>query len=489
MADTAFSSASLMAEVPADLFTGGDSPAPDTYSSSASGGETFETPGEVGGDAAPVIDENGFDENGKEVETDEPLAEDEPIAEDPIAAAPAPTGEELPEGVRAGKDSNGKPGLFLEPARYEKFHGAYKDVQAFSELLGEPLTQEALQVRNDAFHGQERLFADLNSGEAETQGKVIDYLLDQMAGAKERGEVGVDPSVPFAKQLFQSLQAKAPDAYAHLRMDAAKAFIGEMFQFASQNGDEGLFLSAQNMARQLAGFGKDVNDVAQVRAAAERAGIPFHIKAEMGNLARGADPLQTLRQENEALQARLNGRSGATQAEQFEGWFKTTATNVNSAVLDNAIKPSLASVEKAYEKFPADYQRLVVEPLHREVAKVIAADGNFKATIDRLHAQARRATSAQVRDSIAQQIQSSYVNRAKLAAEAVKRPILEFAANSLKGQSDKSHDRRAAAQTRTAPKGTASPVPRSLTPPDLIDMGDTFDPKRAMANMNRLLSV
>jgi len=474
------SGAELAASVPSDFFNdiGGEvsvgaEEAPESESGDETTGdaaiETLETPAAV--EDAPL----------------EPVGAEEPVVEaveepTPAAAPEKPVaetkpGEELPEGVVKGKDRNGKEGLFVEPKRWDTVYGNHKLVQQTSELLGEPVTMEALQLRNDAYMAQERLYADLTSGDVQAQGNVIGYMLDEMARAREAGEIRTDAAVPFASTFYSTIKEKSPDAYATLRFSAAKDLISEMFREASAKGDEPLFLSAQHFARALAGFDKSATDVAAMREVASRAGLPFYTKAEMEGLGRGADPLTALRAENARLLEQVNGRQTTNQAAQFDQWHTATRAQVSTAVLDEAVKPALSTVEEAWKPFPADYQRLVVDPLHREVTKTLRDDKGFSDKIQLLDAQARRAASAQRREQVGAQIRQAYTNRAKLAADAVKGPILSFAAKFLKEQSQGNNARREAAQGRTAPKGTASAPPRSLIPGDLPQFsGGIFDP-------------
>jgi hypothetical protein len=470
------SGADLAAMAPSDLFSGASDAAPDT-GADAPEIETFDTPDAI--DEGQPEEPSSFEEQQPEEQT----TEEEPAK----AAAPA---EELPEGVVHGKDRNGKPGLFVEDSRWKNIYGNHQLVQQVSDVLGEPATLDGLQLRNDAYIAQERLYNDLTSGDPQAQSKVLGYFFDEMARARDEGEVGVDGTVPLAQTFYQTLQERSPDGYANLRLLAARDLLGELFQHAAESDDKSLLLSAQHFVRAITGVDAKA-DATQIRAAAQRMGLPFHTLAQMPELvARGAgNGVANLRAENERLRAQIEGRTAPSPTAQFDDWFGGMSQSVNQAVLDEAVKPALAPVESAWSKFPDDYRRLVVDPLHREVAKTVRADQGFKARIDLLHAQARRAASAQKRNEIGQQIQQAYVNRAKLAADAVKKPILQFAANRLKEQADQNHARRQDAQNRTAPRGSTGTVPRSILPKNFPQMGDTYDPKIAVKQAAALLGL
>lgn len=464
------SGADLAALAPANLFDGIENiPVPSSEGETLDAAPVEESPEiDTGADPAPVEDPTA------PVPEEAPEPEAAPEQPKPDAKADAPE-DELPEGVKKGKDRNGKQGYFLEESRYQTFHGNHKLVQQASEMIGEPVTAEALQIRNEAYLAQERLFGDITSGDPKAQGAVLNYFMDEIARTREAGEIGTDAAVPLAQSFYAALRQKSPEGYAQLRMSAARDLVVEMFNLAAETGDTNLGRSTRHLVRALASIDNNNLDrpekLVQLKSAAERLQMPFYTDEELQGMARGGtDPRSADRARIAELEAKLNGRTTTNQAAQFDEWQNGTTTAVKTALLDEAVKPALASVEAGWKEFPADYDRLVVDPLNREVAKVIRADAGFKEKIDRLQAQAQRATSAQRRDEIRQQIKTAYVNRAKLAADAVKKPILEFAANRLKEQADQTHQRRQNAQDRTAPRGQGSAVPRSILP----DKGPAF---------------
>lgn len=495
MADTATpfitSGADLVAMAPPDLFS---DISDDSGASSDAGVDTAaadDTAIDTGGDAA--IETETIEAPGSlESEDDADATGDDTGDQTELAAAAAPAkeatpGEELPEGVVRGKDGKGKPGLFVQEERWKSIYPNHQLVQQVSELMGEPATAESIGLRQEAFVAQERLYNDLTSGDPAAQGAVLDFFLDEMARSREEGEIGTDAAVTFATSVYQKLRDKAPDAYANLRLAGARDLLQEMFELAGQTQDESLGLSAQHVARALAGIGKDVSDLAQIRTITGRMQIPFLSKAEIASLGRGENQTSRLLAEVQNLRTQLDGRQVNSQAAQFDEWKQGMTKSVDTAVLDDAVKPALASVADAWKAFPDDFQRLVVDPLHREVAKSLKGNPALQETIRRLDQQARRAVSRQKRDEIGQQIKQTYTNRAKFAADAAKADVLKFAAKWLKEQSDTTHARRQGAQTRTATTGTASAVQRPILPSNLPKMGDTYDPRVAMEQMLAVL--
>lgn len=406
---------------------------------------------------------------------------------------PATTTEDLPDGVTKGKNSKGKEQYYLDPNRYKTVYGNHQLVQQATELLGEPLTTEALALRNEGYLANERLFNSLASGDPASQAEVLNFMVNEMKTAQADGETGVDPTIPFAETVYSTLRDQAPDAYAHLRLQAARDLIGEMYENASRSNNPSLFSAAQHFAATVAGVGPKPADMtadqyaAHVRDVAGRIGIPFYSLQEMQGLAQGEDPMAALTRENALLKSQVNGRQTNTAAERLQNWQTDHIKDVNSAVFNDAVQPALAPIADQWKDFPDDYRALVVDRLNSEVTKAVRDDQNLNAQVKDLNARAARATNPAVRQQLGDQIKQLFVNRAKLATEKAKGPILKFAAEALGRRSAQTNGRRTAAQTRTAPQGQGTPVTRSVLPDmgfknGMYDSGTAV--KQAMAVLN-----
>jgi hypothetical protein len=480
-------SSSMLANLPADIFAGisdipsGDAPAEDLSIEDAPAAPPVE--GAPDEDALPVEPQP----EGRE--GDEPPAGDTPA--EPVAAAP---GEDLPEGIRESKDARGRKEYHLDESRYKTVYGNHKLVQQAQQMLGEPLTPEALDVRNRSFLAQERLFSNLASGDPELQGSVVDFMLGEMNAAREAGEVGVDPTPAFAETVYSKLRDTAPDGYAQLRYLAARDFIGEMFQNAAAKNDQGLFASAQQMARELVGIGPKPENmtgpqyIEHIRETAKNAGIPFFTPQEMSEIARQPDPVSALQNRVRELESQVSGRNQQSEAERFQTWDRSHTQSVHQAISTDAIVSSLASVADSWKAFPQDYQKHVMEPLKSEVYKAMQNDATFNSRVNDLRSRLQRTPSEQVRTQIGNDIKNLFVNRARLAVDEVKTPILKTAAEWLAFRSQNSAGRRSAGQNRTAPKGAATPVNRSLVPDIPEFKGNKYDSKTALAQANRLMA-
>ena len=483
MADTVIPVSSMMAELSSDdlsAFNAAGSTedtGTDEVVESEPEPEVLDTP-ETIGDEPTEEPELEAEAEESEVEATETVKETKPA-------------EDLPEGVASGKNRKGEDGYFVKSDRWKNsIYPAHQTLQKVSELIGEPATLEAITLRDQAYSLQERMYGDLISGDEAAQTAVLTDWITEMKSAQQRGEVGVDPTVTMAQAVYKTLKEKSPEGYANLRFTAAKDFIGEMYRYAAETGDKALWASAQHFSRALANV-KEVSDIAQFRQTAQRAGIPFYSPEEMDGLARGAasDPTAQLREENARLQAELKGRSASNQAAMFDNWKRTVDQSIGNGITDEAIIPALAGVEAGWKQHQADYKQLVIDPLTAKVNEVIKSDSNFRQRIASMINSANRATSQQVRDTIANQIKQAHINRARLAVDAVKRPILEEAAKTLAGKSASTHARRQAAQNRTAPQSAGS-VPRSVLPDNLGDMPNgVFDAKLAARQAARLLGV
>lgn len=455
----------MMAAIPADVLSS-FAEAPTSV-----GTETpDDTPAVDDAPAAEPADTTPADEAAVEKPITEPATDDSA----PDAAAPdtppAADAEELEEGIVRSKDSKGKFKYNLEENRYKTVYGNHQLVQKANEILGEPLTIDGIEHLQQVSTAHDRLWDHMTSGDPAQQSLVVKEFINEMKQAQTSGETGVDPTIPFATTVYEALRDSSPDGFAHLRLQGARDLLSEMFESAAANNNQALFGSAQHIAAALLGIGPkpanvtDAQYVAHIQQAASNAGIPFHTLKDMGTLVRTEEPLSAAERRIQELESQLNQRSGTSQTEQFSTWSRANQQTVNTAVYDEAVKPILSAVEDAWKDFPDDYQGLVVDRLNGAVTKALAGDQDLIRRTKELRARAQRATSEQVRADIGAEIQKLYVNRAKLAVDGAKAPILKSAATALKGLSVQNNSRRAAAQTRTAPQGTGTPVRQSVLP-------------------------
>lgn len=475
----------MVSELPDNIFEG-TPPADDSGSddtSTADDGATDDTLGDVEDvdfEAAPAADAPPAPP------TPEPTQE-EPEPE-PAAAAPKPGAtedEDLPDGVKYGKNRKGEDTAFVKKSRWdETIYPAYKLTQEAALAIGEPLTLEAIQTRDKALQLNDSFFRDLNSADPGLQGNVLDYVFREMGEALKAGETGSDPAVAFAGTFVDKLQAHSEAGYQALRLKTAQALTNELYEFAAKANDLNLFHGVGHVVRFLAGLDSNEKRPAAIAAATEKLGLPFHVASKMKDLAsastsgRPAGGDSALRRELDELRAKVEGRTVQSQAEQYRTWKRGTDEAVDKSLLEQAITPALASVADAWKDFPNEYQELVVKRLNSQITDKLMENGAFKSRIQGLMAQAKRATSDAVRTNLTTQIKTEFVNRAKMLAttKAIRGPILEFASTWLASRGNRQHERREAAQTRTTARGAPAAVPRSVIPKALTEMlGDTYD--------------
>lgn len=477
----------MISDLPDDIFSG--APPPDNPGDSDTGtaddGAGNDDLGDVADvdfdDAAPVADLPP----AQEPPAEEPPADDAAPPTDKAAAPGTDEDADLPDGIRYGKNRKGEDTAFVKKTRWdETIYPAYKLTQAAAEAIGEPLTLEAITKRETALRANENLFSNLNSADPTLQGDVLNFVFKEMKAAYRAGETNADPAVSFADTFVDRLQTHSPEGYAALRLKTAQALANEIYEHAARTDDVNLFHGVGHVVRFLSGLTKDVKSPAHIAAATDKLGLPFHVASKMKELGAasasgqptGGDP--ALRREIAELREKIEGRTAESHAEQYRTWKSDTDATVVKAVLDEAITPALASIASAWKDFPEDYQEEVVKRLNSQINDKLAADVTFKTQIKGLLAQGKRATNEAVRNQISSQIQSAFVNRAKLLAssKAIRGPILERASTWLASRSNRNHERRQVAQERTTARGAPTGVPRSATPKAIIDMlGDTYD--------------
>lgn len=440
---TVTSAADLSASIPSDA-------APDA-------GESVEfesnSPDNQGADLEAL---NATSEETEDPSPDDVLNEEVPEVEDEPIVEAATTEDNLPEGVRKGQDRSGKQGLFVTPERWKAIYdGGYKTLKSLEGIAGEPVTPELFDVYNRAYVGQEKLFGDLLSGDPNAVGSVLSHFLQEGARAMKAGEVGTDPIVPMAQQFYSTIQEQHPDAYAALRIKAGTDLVAEMYTEAAQSGNRNLWLATGHIAKTL--------------------GLPFKKSDEMESFASvQTDPVRTLQQENLQLKAKLEGRNTNSQAAQLDTWHATTKQATLSAILNEAVTPALSDLQAAWGKISGGkeaFKDLVLDRLHSQVLATMKADTRFEGRMKLLRENAARATSAQRRAEIGEQLKQLHVHRAKLAADIHLPAIKSFAANAFKERSAANHQRRANGANHVAPSG-GTPVRRSLAPNAGMDFED-----------------
>ena len=435
-----------------------------------------EPPGEGGteGQTEGTEGTEGTEETQEGTEEPEPAEGTEP-AEGQEGQTQQTQAEQLPFGVRKMKDRAGKEGFFVEPNVWKDYEGHGTFVTEGSNLIGEPLTMDALKMRENAFTSMDRMYNDFMSADPKSQQRFLSEWARDAREAIEAGEISADPFIPFAKEFYSNLEQISPDAYAGLRLQSAQDLVNEMYQLSAETKNQMLFNSAGHVAKAL--------------------GLEFKPGAKMQEFfdtAGKKDPNQDLINENRSLRDQLNTRSASDARTVMEQFTTDTSRLVNDAILADVIRPTFADLETAWDKLPNGpqaFQDLVVKRSNDLILETIKKDSKFNEKISRLDSNAARAASREIRERVAQQIKQEFINRAKLIIQAKKHEYNTFAVDKFKEQSQQGHARRAAAQTQRGTKGVGSPTVKSAVPGSTVNTseGKFFNPNVAAREAAQLI--
>lgn len=468
----------------ADLAASVDTSAPAETAAPAGDGTASAAPETDGATAADLDLDTETDEledldapEGESAEEELP-AEDLPAEEPPAKAAD----EELPPGVQMKVNAEGKKKFYLPEPVYKDFQGAVELRAKAAEILGEDVTPAALELRQNALIGQEKLYADLLSGDPKVQANVVRHFLQEAKTALENGEVGTDPMLGFADAMLETLAAEHPDADARVLSRSTRRVFDDVYQrageladgrtvdelqAAAKTGDASaqrvlnLLYSAQHLDKEIFGKFKKAGDLQ----------------------ARTSDPLAIERERLDSRRAELDKRDAAAATERWRGWQTNTKALVRSAV-DEGINTALAEAQKQYAKYP-NLLKQVADNLRAKVTESIGADARWNELIRLETAKAHRATSDQIRQQTADSIVNKHANKARQIVAAHRDKVLREAVSALKAQSDATHQRREAAAQHRAPGGGGTPVKRSIAP---VPGGDyeVATVKNLMGDLDRL---
>ncbi len=450
----------------ADLAATVDSSAATTEAAAPTDGEgtASATPETDGTTAEELAAETGetTDELADINSPEEQPAEEELPAEDLPAEEPAkPAEEELPPGVQMKTNAEGKKKYYLPEPVFKDFQGAVELRSKAAEILGEDVTPEALELRQNALVGQEKLYADLLSGDPRAQANVVRHFLAEAKTALENGEVGADPMLGFTDAMMDTLAKEHPDADARILSRSTRRVFDDIYQRAEELADGRSVGELQEAAR---------NGDANAQKALNLLYSAQHLDKEIfgrfkkaGELqARTSDPLAIERERLESRKAELDRRDAAAATERWRGWQTNTKASVRSAV-DQGIDAALAEAQKQYAKYPNMLKR-VADTLRSKVKEGIGADAQMNTLIATETQKAERAVSEQARQRFADSIVRKHANKASQIIAAHRDKVLREEVERLKAQSDATHQRREAAAQHRAPGGGGSPVKRTIAP-------------------------
>ena len=391
-----------------------------------------DTPGTEGADLLP---------EPEAVETPEV---ETPEVETPEVEAPKETPKdgvegELPEGVTV-RERDGKKFWTYEEKRGRAIYEGYEQARKAAEIMQEPLTTEALQVRENALRDLEWMRLDYLSGEPAKQAAVFMHFLRKGSEAYNSGEVAEDPTGTAASVFVDLLAKHAPEAHAAVaakfQTDTAeltRSLIRDAYKKGKASGDKNLAVSAQHIAKAL------TNDYKWLDEPEEQ-----------------PDPLKQREETVREAERRIATRSQQEERSKVDAWNRDTVTKVSGEV-QSAIDQSLERVKKSYEKFPERLKNLRLR-LEQEVKSAIQSDESWRQTNEQLYVRASLARSEQIRSDVRDHLAKRYSAKARAVLERVKTAILSEDAVLMKAESGARNDRRERAQERTTPAKAGAPA-------------------------------
>lgn len=408
-------------------------------------GDTASTPTETPAD--DTSDTGDVTDSAPELDAPEspeaPETTEEPTEEPPAAdpAKPTPEQTDVPEGATM-RERNGKKEYVFPEERGKTVYAGYKLAQEAEQLLGEPLTREALKARQDAHEWLETQKIEFVSPDPGEQANVFQNMFREAAQALAAGEIGHDPLETVGEAFLTTLQNTAPEHYERAERWVMQGVIDKLYQAAAESNNEKLLRTVQNLDHHYSG--KYVRDEDLARR------TPDAITRREQELARREQQIQQHQQRQ--AQARWNT------------WHNNTKSTIGESVKTVIAQQIPDAVQQAFAKMPNGTQRIenIKQLLDLEVKNAIRGDQNWRQQNANLFKQAEMAPSEQRRQAIAQQIVQRYEQRARQVLAAKAKQILDAETLSLKQANAATHQRQQAAANQKGAVGGSRPPARSI---------------------------
>ncbi|MGC4052881.1 MAG: hypothetical protein QM757_26435 [Paludibaculum sp.] len=386
---------------------------------------------EPAGDEPPIEEEPTDD---SQESTDSSQESTQPT--EPAAAVADPN---LPEGVRA-YERHGKQFMSVPKEVWDRTFGGFQGMQALEEVIGEPLTKEALHERQTSHNIRILMREDYVSGDPDAQANfIMRFLGHEAQEAMKNGEVGVDPLLTFVDTLPQVLEAQYPEAYKRMESNALRSSLDTLYLAAGRLGLDGkdgqnLLYSVQRVDKTRFGSYRSADDVKALVA---------------------RTPEQPAADEVGVLRAKLADRDARDAQTAYRSWSTETnrgiGTSIDGVIGERLNNPDLV---KAYEaKDLAD----VREKLHTHVSEALKANAQWNSQMQLNLRQAQRAVSPERRDAVRQVMVQQATNIARRAVEAKLPQLLAERTKRAVAANQQRHERRAAGAQHRAPGKPGAP--------------------------------
>ncbi len=411
-----------------DLINGPSAPAPDHL-------QSFDTP--------PAVPPVSTEPAPAERVPAEPAAV-APVETPPAdGTAPAATPPGIPEGVKVRK-LDGKEVWAVDPAAGRATFDRAALVTEAEEIMGEPLSKEAVEFRQRTVEGLEGMRGDLLSDKPEDQLNVVNHLGDIIRQARDNGEIGHNAVESLVKVTIDSAlsgqdAALTSAVLSHIGSSplVRNGLIESIYQMALTEPDqqkaEDLWNSAQQIDNRLNNGQFRTNKEMEYLRASKATSLPQYQRAGQPPTTPAAAPA--------AAAPAAQGDNG------FEAWSNETNSAVHNGALLTGIDEALNSaVDKGLrDKYPTDFQA-TRKQLISLVEEKLLGDQTLRNQTAVAVNRARLAVNPAVRNQIRDEIVRRHSAEAARILRDNKGPILQRFAEQMAGKSAAETQRAAAGQ-------------------------------------------
>lgn len=369
--------------------------------------------------------------------------ESAPVTEETVQPEEPKTAEGEPD-IKL-KVKNGKEYFDVPRSRWEgSIYPGYKAAQEAESVIGEPLTREAIETRQNAYVDQQSIVADFLSGDASAEANVLSYFAQIADAARKNGEVAHDPLANLAARI-PDFFAKNQQAYSALATPVLKNELAHLKQVArdrvkANKDDDGLALSIEHIERAL-----------------------FNQYEPREKFLQTPDPVDARLREIEERERRLNEIETNSRKQQWTEFSKQTNTEIRDTVT-SAVDAALKDVAAAYEQFPEDFSA-VKRMLREEFNERTKKDAAWQANIQSLVRKAQNSATPSAREAVKKDLLARFKAKAEYLLDPVRnesvRGILQKRAASMKAASDAKHKRLATAAAQREPGAPGTAVPQN----------------------------
>jgi hypothetical protein len=369
--------------------------------------------------------------------------EPEPAAEEAVDAAKP---EETEDGVRERVRADGRKEYVLKESRYHTVYGAYKAAQEAEGVLGEPLTREVVESRQNAYVDHQGLIQEFLSGDASSEANVLNFFAQVADAARKNGEVAHDP--------LANLAARIPDFFAS-NQSAYTALARPIVQ--------GELTHLKTMAREL--MARDPNNDALALSIEHIEKALFNEFEPREKFLKAPDPVDLRERQLAEREARLNSQEATERQRQWADFSKQATAEIKSTVI-GAVDEALKDVAKAYEAFPHDF-KAVKDQLHREFTERTRNDAAWQSQLKALTRKAQIAATPSAREAVKAELLARFKAKAAYLLDPARnesvKGILTSRAAQMKTASDAKHQRLATGAAQRAPGAPGAAVSQSAS--------------------------